>query len=55
MSSAMQNEKTNEAIPSPRLSLKEKQKQLREDTILDAARRLMATQGYEAMTMSTLR
>ena len=50
MPSAKQTE-NNAATPLPRLSLKEKQKQLREETILDAARRLMATQGYEAMTM----
>ena len=34
-----------------RIPLKERQRQLREDTILDAARRLMATEGYDAMTM----
>lgn len=48
----MEKDKISGPSPaSPRLSLKEKQKQLREETILDAAHRLMAMQGYEATTM----
>jgi AcrR family transcriptional regulator len=35
-------------------SLKERQWQLREDTILDAASELMATKGYTAMTMDDI-
>ena len=36
---------------APKLSLKEKQWNLREDAILDAASELMSSKGYNAMTM----
>jgi AcrR family transcriptional regulator len=36
---------------APRPTMKERQRQLREDAILDAARALMASKGYAAMTL----
>ncbi len=39
---------------SPKLSLKEKQWNLREDAILDAASELMLEKGYTAMTMDDI-
>jgi AcrR family transcriptional regulator len=43
-----------EAIEPARLSLKERQWNLREDAILDAASELMASKGYNAMTMDDI-
>lgn len=44
-------EKPGGVRQATRSALKERQWQLRQDIILDAARRLMATRGYDAMTM----
>jgi AcrR family transcriptional regulator len=41
-------------MDAPELSLKDRQRQMREDAILDAAHSLLAEKGYQGMTMDDL-
>ena len=41
-------------MSAPEISLRERQRQMREDAILEAANRLLAEKGYQGMTMDDL-